>query len=86
VASRREVLLGVRMNSSRPEGGDDGGEGSTLRRLTVAVVFRGLRSGGAGLASHGNVRGIWVCDFGMGSGSEGDALSGECFVMEGGVK
>jgi hypothetical protein len=52
------LLFGVRMNSSRPEGGDDGGEGSTLRRLTVTVLFRGLRSVGAGLASHGNVRGI----------------------------
>lgn len=61
--SRREELLGVRMNSSRPEGGDDGGDGSTLRRfaVVVAVVLRGLRSGGAGLASHGSVRGIWVC-------------------------
>jgi hypothetical protein len=58
VASRRVLLFGVRMNSSRPEGGDDGGDGSTLRRLTVAVVLRGLRSGGAGFASHGNVRGI----------------------------
>jgi hypothetical protein len=48
------------MNSSRPEGGEDGGKTSTLRRFVVTVVVRGLRSGGAGLASHGNVRGIGV--------------------------
>lgn len=47
--------------SSRPEGGDDGGDVSTLRRLTVAVVVRDLRSVGGGLASHGKVRGIWAC-------------------------
>jgi hypothetical protein len=81
VASRRELLFGVRMNSSRPKGGDDGGEGSTLRRFAVAVVvvFRDLRSGGAGLASHGSVRGIWAL-LGIGRPSEGDALSGKCFA------
>lgn len=60
-ASGRElVLLGVRINSSRPEGGEDGGDESTLRRFAVAVVLRDLRSGGGGFASHGIVRGIWV--------------------------
>jgi hypothetical protein len=84
VASRRELLFGVRMNSSRPEGGDDGGDESNLRRFAVAVVvvFRGLRLGGAGLASHGSVRGIWTF-FAVGRASEGDALSGKCFAWRG---
>jgi len=51
------TVFGVRMNSSSTSGGEDGGEGSTFRRFTVAAAF-GLRSAGAGFASHGNVRGI----------------------------
>lgn len=49
--SRRElVLFGVRMDSSRPEGGNKGGDVSTLQRVTVTIVARDLRSGGGGLA------------------------------------
>lgn len=50
--SRRElVLFGMRMDASRPEGGNNGGDVSTLQRVTVTIVARDLRSGGGGLSA-----------------------------------